>query len=1124
MEKVGESARINGSLGVAHVLRDKGIESLTEGVSIDQVVSSIKKCSENLARATRPGILGQNMAKTVQELDKTLTLGDVKVVYKSLFDNLSEGAVDEFWIAEVSSCLRSSLKYIGTVPLSLISSVFLVCEWATCCYRDFRTAPLDSLKFSGKKDLSEIYIAVRLLKLKMSDMQSSSCRDESFDKKDFDLHNMFAGKISGVKFADNLNSQRAEAKLKTISEIFESPGPIHDIIVCWIDQHEVQNGKGFKCLQLLMAELIRAGIFYPQVYVRQLIVSGVIDVSGTSIDQVRWKRHYKILKQFPGPYVRDALEEARIAQPQTVLEAITAYSNERRVVLNMHLTNCENSFLATSSHRPKHHHTFAGDDEFPSIDEWKHVASGSSVPIRSTKRSVMLEDLKASISLLLQFPCSSLKDSDVNESQVIAKRASSLSSSKIETSEETRDCEECRRLKRQKLGEDRSSSNTSDKDDFWWIRKGPKSLESLRADLPSKVVKQVSRGRQKVVRKTQSLAQLAAARIEDSQSASTSHVCDIKVCCPHHQSGVESDIPKSAFRTKAAHCGDVVSIGKVLKKLRLVEKRTTIVWLIASVKQLCEDAEKVSTVPKTSHFGRSSPAVDDPISVQWKLRENDLSTILYLMDVSNELVLAVSFLLWLLPKVLSNSVSSVHGGKNVLMFPRNVGNHPCEVGEGFILSCIRRYENIITSMDLIPETLSALMGRAAETLVPNGRVSVSPSLMYARHFLKKYGNVASVVEWEKRFKLTCDKRLVSELESGKLLDGEYGFSLGVPAGVEDLDNFFRQKINGVRVSRVGLSMRDIVHRHIDEAFQHCFGKERKAVGPNSMRIPNLQKIDDCYQMAEQIVMRLMECIKQTGGAAQEGDPNLVSSAISAIVGSVGQVMAKVPELSSESNHINISSTSASLNFARHMLRVHLMCLCLLKEALGERQSRVFEVALASETSSILAQLFAPGKAPRSQFQHSESQDSNTKVTAAISALVIGAILHGITNLERMVTLFRLKEGLDFIQFVRNLKSNSNGNARTIGASKVDNMVEVSVHWFRVLVGNCRTIADGLVVDLLGELKKQLSLIFSRNEVTFSSLTVFPSIHAVISSFVLWRPFVINNSISNLVDDIPPAIP
>ncbi|KAL0426000.1 UNVERIFIED_CONTAM: Mediator of RNA polymerase II transcription subunit [Sesamum radiatum] len=116
------------------------------------------------------------------------------------------------------------------------------------------------------------------------------------------------------------------------------------------------------------------------------------------------------------------------------------------------------------------------------------------------------------------------------------------------------------------------------------------------------------------------------------------------------------------------------------------------------------------------------------------------------------------------------------------------------------------------------------MRRAAMFLASKGRLSGSPALVYARHLLKKYSNVPSVVEWEKTFKSACDKRLSAEIESGRSLEGDFGFTLGVPNGVEDLDDYFRQKINGVRVSRVGLSMKEIVHRHVDEAFQYSTAK------------------------------------------------------------------------------------------------------------------------------------------------------------------------------------------------------------------------------------------------------------------------------------------------------------
>lgn len=423
------------------------------------------------------------------------------------------------------------------------------------------------------------------------------------------------------------------------------------------------------------------------------------------------------------------------------------------------------------------------------------------------------------------------------------------------------------------------------------------------------------------------------------------------------------------------------------------------------------------------------------------------------------------------------------------------------------------------------------MHRASAVMTSNGRVSGSAPLVYARYLLKKYGTVDRVIEWEKNFKAICERRLLSELEYGRSVDGELGFPLGVPAGVEDPDEFLRQKIGGGRLSRVGMNMKEIVLRHIEGTFHYFSGKERKLFAAAPPKGRAVEKLDDGYQVAQQIIMEIMECMRQTGGAAQEGDPSLVSSAISAIVSAVGPTMVKIPDFTG-SNNMNCSSATGSLNFARHILRIHINCLCLLKEALGERQSRVFEIALATEASSALAGAFAPGKASRTQFQLSpEAHESNTNMSnetlnssaklvlgratkiAAVSALVIGAVIHGVTSLERMVTVLRLKEGLDVIQFVRYTRSNSNGNARSIGALKVDNSVEVYVHWFRLLVGNCRTLCDGLIVELLSE---PTIVALSRMQRMLPLSLVFPPAYSIFA-FVMWRRFIVSTNLATRED-------
>ncbi|RVW75224.1 Mediator of RNA polymerase II transcription subunit 12 [Vitis vinifera] len=95
----------------------------------------------------------------------------------------------------------------------------------------------------------------------------------------------------------------------------------------------------------------------------------------------------------------------------------------------------------------------------------------------------------------------------------------------------------------------------------------------------------------------------------------------------------------------------------------------------------------------------------------------------------------------------------------------------------------------------------------------------------------------------------------------------------------------------------------------------------------------------------------------------------------------------------------------------------------------------------------------------------------TKILAAASALVIGAVIHGVISLERMVAVFRL------------------------------------------LIGNCKTVCDGLVVDLMGE---PSIVALSRMQRTLPLNLVFPPAYSIFS-FVVWRPFILNANITNRED-------
>ncbi|KAK6918377.1 Mediator complex, subunit Med12 [Dillenia turbinata] len=1124
------------------VCRDKIPDTHLQSSSFGHVISSIQKRADNLAKAARPCYSGQSVAKTVRMLDKVLVHGDAAEAYKTLFENLGDGAFHESWITEVNPCLRSSLKWIGTVNSSFVCSVFFLCEWATCDFRHFRTAPPHDLKFSGRKDFSQVYIAIQLLKLKIRDMQSTLKYDSIRGINNLAKGPVQRNNISGQIIAGNISEVKHNAKIgygrkMGLCDIFQSPGPLHDIVVCWIDQHEVLKREGLKRAQLLILELTRAGIFYPQAYVRQLIISGIIDRNGAVADLDRRRRHYRILKHMPSVYIRDALEEAKIAEKSVLSEAMQVYANERRLVLHgLVWDQQESSSSTTMAIRQKNHAALGREDASPSsIDQWQNLQSASILESgKNVKGNADIEEVKTAIAAVLLLPnfLSASLDVVVDESQGSVKRTIGPIP-KVDLAEMTPGCEECRRVKRQKISEERSSylpgysPIPSDEEDTWWVRKGPKSSESFSIDLPVKPIKQPSRGRQKIVRKTPSLAHISANRVDSSQGASTSHVCDSKICCPHHKSGMEGETPKLLEGSRTTHLGSLTSVGKAVRQLRFVDKRAISVWLVTVARQLVEEAEKAVT--KVGQYGRSFPSVDDRNLVQWKLGEDELAAILYLLDVTNDLVLASRFLLWLLPKALNSSTSTIPAGRNILTLPRNVENNACDVGEAFVLACLQRHENILIAADLIPETLTATMHRAAATMASNGRISSSAPLIYAGNLLRKYGKVTSVIEWEKNVKVTYDKRLISEVESIRAMDGDYSFPLGVPSGVEDLDDYLRQKLSGGRFSRASLSMRDIVHRQVEEAFNFFLSKERKPFAATTLKGAVVEKWDDGYQVAQKIISGLLDCMRQTGGAAQERDPSLVAYAVSAIVGNIGPALAKMPELST-SNNLSYSSIAGSMNFAQRIISIHISCLCLLKEALGDRQSRVLEFALAAEASNALAAVFAPGKAPRGQFQLSpEAHESNANISnensnspgkvvlgkaakcaAAISALVVGAIIHGVASLERVLTVLRLKEGLDLIQFTRSTRSNSNGSVRSIGSSKLDNLIEISVHWFRLLIGNCRTIYDGFIVDLVGE---PYIVALSRMQQMLPLNLVLPPAYSMFA-FVIWKPFILNANINS----------
>ncbi|TVU48682.1 hypothetical protein EJB05_08327 [Eragrostis curvula] len=1107
----GALLKISGGGGIPSSKRRDAYRYLSCGYAI----SSIQKRASDLAAVANPNLQARGAAKVVQALDKALVSGNLTVAYSSLFNDLSHALMEERWIKEVSPCLQSSLMWIGTVELSLICSIFFLCEWATCDYRDCRTSPYQNVKFTGKRDLSQIYLAVSILKNKMDEMNNLS-RSKSSSR--VAMNNAVKGSslndsclaATAIDDSSGLRSNAKTVEEKDRKDIFESPGPLHDIIVCWLDQHEASSAAGFTRVDALLVELIRSGIFYPQAYVRQLIISGITDKNETVLDVERKRRHHRTLKQLPGSSLFDILEETRNAEEQQLYEMMSTYSSERRLV------------LSELSNAPSFDASFRKQSDL-------QVASGGDKHGRVPEQ---VEDLKALVSGLLHFTYPHPVESESCQIKTEFQGSSISSLSQLDTGEAKNGCEDCMRSKGQKLDDSGSPFQglpliQSDEEDIWWVRKGTKLHESFNVEPAQKSVKQTSRGRAKVVRKTQSLAQLAAARIEGSQGASTSHVCESKLSCPHHKPSVDGDNVKDVDHMRMANLNEV---GKSLKRLRLLERRSISLWLVKSIKQLVE-VNEVTASKATNSISTLSLQPDDKTVSKWRLSEEDLLSVLYVLDTCCDLVSGVRFLVWLLAKVRSGLGSSGQSGRSA-MHIKNREHQVCQVSEALVFSSLLRYENILLATDILPEVLSASMNRNAVSATT--RHPGSAAFAYVRYFLKKYRDVASVARWEKNFRTTCDQRLLAELDNGRSIDGDLVSSSGVSTG-EEIDETLRQKLNG-RNSRLIQNMKEIVQRQADEVQRNL--KEKKILA--APKSPASFEKEDSYQVAHDIVSGLIECIRQNGGANPDGDPSVVASAVSAVVVNAGHVIAKHMDFTG-GNYQGVHSMNNSINFVRHTLHVHINSLCLLKEALGDRFSRVFEIALAIEASSAVMAAFSPPKMHRNQFQPSpESHDAygnhtsevnnsgkgfvgrNAKVAAAVSALIVGAIVHGAVSLERMIASLKIKDGLDILQLLKGLKISTNGVSRSTGTFRMENSTEALVHWFRILLGNCRTVYDGLIADILGE---SYVLALSRLQQMLPLNVIFPPAYSIFA-MVLWRRYIFSRedvqlyqSLSNAINDI-----
>ncbi|XP_024364387.1 mediator of RNA polymerase II transcription subunit 12 [Physcomitrium patens] len=1136
--------RVNSVVEDRSIMYAKGKRKTYSEVGVVESVDLIQKRTASLASAVSPTLLRNNEGKIVQALDKALEKGDIAGAYRSVYDDefCSSDNLPADWRADVTS--RTAFNLSGPVNPSELYPVRFLCEWAVCDFRDCRGIVSKTIrKQSACRDMSRVYVAVSVLRMRLAEMDSKigphspdTRLPEHFDSCDplsrgglpVHVRNRKSKKGQAVHAPMDHSVEFSSGNFSALHNHSHNSIAIHDLIYAWLDQHELWQGDSSDRLPLLLSELVREGLFSPEAYVRQLLCNGVLDRQSTATEVARASRHRHVLQQlpFPGGLIGDAV--SNIDSRQSV--AFRMYRIERRLALDglgirRHEQHIQGTGATGSIVRRE---GSKGSESRPSVHEFRDRK-------KRQKRNFMIAELKQLIAINLQLPEYSFRmvAKQLEMKVGVGSRGSKrFSYNNMGTRDATPGCEECSRAKRQKTAEGKewiatgSMTPLEDEDENWWFKKGPQKVveNPIKLEPPVKVApKQTTRGRPKPVRKTQSLAQMATNRLDSNLGASTTHVLEPKISCPIHHSSLEGG---TAAQLKTSHyskmTGDLRAIGEAMKRLRVVENQMIVSWLDSQLRSILTNqgitSPSLQGDRRLANGGVSNTDSADPGT--WRLGEEQFSIIVYIMDVGNDLHTLMQLLLWLLP--ISGTISSpsvIHVNHGIPAYVGSRDGSSCAVGETALLSCLQRYEGVLASMDMLPQALSAVVQRAANVMaaVPGGRAGCSALLCYVRDLLRKYGSLANVQAWEKSWKASCDQRLRAELEALKG-DTEGGFGLVSSMG-DDRDDPVPPRLTG-RLVRYGNAMKEIIQRSADAITQIIINKERDVGG---------EPVEDVLRHGHTLLVGVMNIIKQNSGGVSQNDVALLANAVSTIVNHAGQSVANVLEnLGYNAPGETTATALSALQAGRRTLQFYVYCLHLLKGAVDDRTFRMLEVAIANEANTIVQAGVGhfPGRAPRSQFHLSpETPDTNstlasdpggtlgrpTMAASAVLALVTGLVVNGVTTLERMVSVLRVKDGLENMYLQKSGSLNSNGKVSSMGGNaKTESVPEAHIHWFRVLIGDCRTVLEGLVADLLGE---PAVLGLARLQRSLALVTVFPPAYAIFSVALRRQQTIFVNNMS-----------
>eukprot|EP00898_Chlorokybus_atmophyticus_P001512 jgi/Chlat1/2361/Chrsp17S02808 len=948
--------------------------------------SSVQQRAAQLAAAVLPVALRNNVIKKLEALNTALSTGSISKAYEAVFD----GTVD------------ASLQLAKTANADS-AAVVLLCTWAVSSVHDnnssqLLTGVLDETP-TARVEPPRVHFCTAILR-------------------------HWSAKVLKEKQAAD-RSQTAEAQ--------QQVPPVHKAVMLWLSGLSTSACHDLR-VNALLTELIRDGLFFPDLFVREVIAKGLLEKQA---EQDHVHRSFRLYLQhmsaaqayLPQIWTKHTsqLSHAFEVERRTALYGAGATRSKRhrlrpagsKTTLNGAMVRMV-SIEAEALSGPSACGVLAepGPAGMSRDGNGAH-APGESLKLQMRSRKELLPALQAALASTLGLD--------------VASAASNSLASVVVAGQDVN-------------GPALVNGKTTTQSTSWPVAGKKRGREESAHALFGGAVPKRDRS-----------VRSRGDTIVENGSPGTPSGLDKEA--PHYENGT-ADMPlkNGAVLPRPHRPNDTDRLAAELSKLRPRDRAVLSSWLSSAVKSyMAEELQKTplkagslqNAVSSPANKGRraamrqrsrSFSASADAMFQRCLTVRQVLNIVLY-FHCLGDCQSMVQLLLWLLafPGHATGSAASTRSDM-----------------EFVVLSLLRQSEDLLVSMQMLPDALTAALDRVAQCLPTSaGRVTARLVLSYARDLLQQYGLLESIADWKLKAQAKYDRRTLAELEATSNTDDRLGYS-----SVIELDpDLLAQASAGSGNEKLRFNMRETVLRFLGAVQLPTHVTDEVISSP---------KVQDAISAAANA---LAEQCRHGVGRSGEGGETKVAVFSAATVLVENGIRAAVNAI--RSNTANGISLAASCDCA---VAPYLTCLIRLNEALGPSHSSALELAFVSAAAnSCLAAIHRNRGNP-------ERPEAVWHPMAA-AAMVVGAVSRGFTRLATVIEgTIRGAQLQQVIQGILTSTTNLELQARC----------EAYVFWARTLLGGGPTITDSTHGLLLVTASQKLAL--ARAQRHLSAALVVPPVY------------------------------